>query len=92
MGLTISPNPAKKYRYTFSDGKHTDFGSKGMDDYTKPPHDKAQRARYLARHRANENWSNPRSAGSLSRHILWGDSTSIQANLSSFKSKFAGRI
>jgi len=92
MGLTISPNPAKKYRYTFSDGKHTDFGSKGMDDYTKPPHDKAQRARYLARHRANENWSNPRSAGSLSRHILWGDSTSIQANLASFKSKFAGRI
>jgi hypothetical protein len=91
MGLTISPNPAKKYRYTFSDGKHTDFGSKGMDDYTKSA-TKEQRARYLSRHRANENWNNPRTAGALSRHILWGESTSIQANLASFKSKFAGRI
>jgi hypothetical protein len=91
MGLTVSPNPAKKYRYTFSDGKHTDFGSKGMDDYTKTK-DKEQRARYLTRHRANEDWNNPRSAGSLSKHILWGDSTSIQTNLASFKRKFAGRI
>ena len=63
------------------------FGSAGMDDYTITK-DKAQRKRYLDRHRKNENWSNPESAGALSRWILWGNSTSRQENIRSFKSKF----
>ncbi len=63
------------------------FGSAGMDDYTITK-DKAQRKRYLDRHRKNENWSNPESAGALSRWILWGNSTSRQENIRSFKSRF----
>ena len=63
------------------------FGSAGMDDYTITK-DKAQRKRYLDRHRKNENWNNPESAGALSRWILWGNSTSRQENIRSFKSKF----
>jgi len=63
------------------------FGSAGKDDYTITK-DKAQRKRYLDRHRKNENWSNPESAGALSRWILWGNSTSRQENIRSFKSKF----
>jgi len=67
--------------------KTTHFGSAGMDDYTKTK-DKAQRKRYLDRHRKNENWSNPESAGALSRWILWGPSTSRQENIRSFKKRF----
>jgi len=67
--------------------KSVHFGSAGMDDYTITK-DKAQRKRYLDRHRKNENWNNPESAGALSRWILWGNSTSRQENIRSFKSKF----
>jgi hypothetical protein len=58
-----------------------------MDDYTKT-HDKDQRMRYLTRHRKNENWRDPKSAGALSRFILWGDSTSIETNLAAYKRRF----
>jgi hypothetical protein len=79
----------------FSDGRHTDFGAKQngkpMDDYTISKNTE-QRDRYIARHRKNENWNDPRSAGALSRYILWGDHTSIQANLVDYKIRFSGRI
>jgi len=67
--------------------KTISFGSAGMDDYTKTK-DKAQRKRYLDRHRKRENWSVPDTAGSLSKHILWGNSTSKQENIRMFKKKF----
>ena len=63
------------------------FGSAGMDDYTRTK-DKAQRSRYLERHRRRENWAKPDSAGALSRWILWGASTSLQENIRNFKTKF----
>jgi hypothetical protein len=91
MYLITSPNPLKKYRAVFTDGKKIDFGSRGMDDYTKTQ-DKEQRARYLTRHRENESWNNPKTAGALSRWILWGESTSLQQNLADFKRRFAGRV
>ncbi len=68
--------------------KTTHFGAKGYDDYTKTK-DKEQRARYIKRHtNKRENHNNFMSAGSLSRYILWGESTSIQANIRSFKRRF----
>jgi hypothetical protein len=91
MYLIHSPNTKKKYRAVFSDGKKVDFGAAGMDDYTKT-HDREQRQRYLTRHRGNESWNNPKTAGALSRWLLWGDSTSLQTNLADFKRRFAGRI
>ena len=87
MHLLKSPLDGKKWRAEFNDGTHTDFGSEGMDDYTKT-HDKDQRLRYLTRHRKNENWNNPKSAGALSRWILWGDHDSVEANLSAYKRRF----
>jgi len=63
------------------------FGSAGMSDYTINK-DKARRQRYLDRHRKRENWNNPMSAGSLSKWILWGESTSKQANIRAFKKRF----
>ena len=64
----------------------THFGAAGMDDYTKT-RDKAQKQRYLKRHRRNENWNNPLSAGALSRWILWNKETR-GASISDFKRRF----
>jgi hypothetical protein len=81
-----------KYEATFvpeaGRTKHTKFGATGMDDYTKT-HDKEQRARYIERHgRGRETWSDPTSAGALSRYILWGESTSMLENLRRYRSRF----
>ena len=67
--------------------KNTYFGQAGAPDYTITK-DKAQRKRYLDRHRKNENWNNPESAGALSRWILWGNSTSRRENIAAYKKRF----
>ena len=91
VSIKKSTNPKKKYMAVFTSkdrrSKTTHFGSAGMDDYTKTK-DKEQRARYLNRHRKNEDWNKYYSAGSLSRYISWGDSTSMRTNIASFKRKF----
>lgn len=95
MYLIKSPNATKKYRAIFSDNQKVDFGAAGYTDFTLSGGSKEgleRRARYLTRHRGNESWNNPRTAGALSRWILWGDSTSLQQNLADFKRKFAGKI
>lgn len=66
--------------------KVVSFGAKGMDDYTKT-HDTEQRARYLKRHSANEDWSKKDSPGALSRWILWGESTSLLKNIQNYKTR-----
>jgi len=75
--------------FTREDGrkKTTLFGSAGMDDYTIKG-DKEQRARYRDRHRKDLMTNDPTKAGYLSWHILWGDSTSFQKNLSAYKRRF----
>jgi hypothetical protein len=91
LSITASEKPEKKLKAVFeSDSGRTKtihFGAKGMDDYTITKN-KEQRERYLARHRANEQWSKPDTAGSLSRYVLWGDSTSRATNIASFKRRF----
>ena len=91
LSITPSEKPEKKLKAVFETEtgrtKTIHFGAKGMDDYTITKN-KEQRARYLQRHRANEQWSKPDTAGSLSKHILWGETTSRQQNISSFKKKF----
>ena len=85
-----STNPDKKYMATFYDGKKkvktTHFGAAGMSDYTKHK-DKARKQRYLNRHKANENWSNYMSAGSLSRYILWNKPTLTESK-ADYKKRF----
>ena len=91
--LSVSPSskPDKKFMASFETDtgrkKITHFGAKGMDDYTKT-HDKDQRARYRTRHAKDLTTGDPSRAGFLSYYILWGESTSIPANISSFKKKF----
>jgi len=68
--------------------KHTKFGATGYDDYTLT-HDAEQRNRYRARHEKDLKTGDPTKAGFLSYYILWGESTNIQRNVSSFKHKFS---
>lgn len=88
--LIKSPNPEKKWRgvFTDEDGKetHIDFGQSKATDYTLSK-DKLRRDRYLTRHRSRENWNDPKSAGALSRWILW-NTPSFERNLSHFKQRF----
>jgi len=67
--------------------KTTYFGSAGMDDYTLTK-DKEQRARYRQRHKKDLQTKDPTRAGYLSYYILWGDSTSRQENIRSYKKRF----
>ena len=92
LSVGRSKNANKKYDAKFKTPqgreKTVSFGAAGMDDYTKT-HDREQRARYLERHgRGKENWNKPDSPGALSRWILWGESTSMLANLASFRRRF----
>jgi len=84
-----SSKPDKKYMAMFNiDGKKktTHFGQAGADDYTIT-RDEEQKKRYLDRHRANENWNDPLTAGALSRWILW-NKPSITDSIASYKKRF----
>jgi len=73
VALKRSPNPKKKYRVTFEDGSHVDFGGKGYSDYTIHG-DPSRMKRYLARHgRMGETWTKNgmKTAGFWSRWLLW---------------------
>lgn len=69
--------------------KVTHFGAKGMSDFTKH-HDEARKQRYFTRHgngKGRENWSDPYSAGALSRYILWNKST-LKESIDDYKKRF----
>ena len=81
----------KKYTAKFYDAKRVKiktvhFGAAGMSDYTKHK-DEERKYRYLARHKANENWNNPMSSGALSRWFLW-NKPSLSASFNDFIKKF----
>jgi hypothetical protein len=79
-----------KYRAVFEhDGreKSTKFGASGYDDYTLT-HDKEQRDRYRMRHRKDLYSGDATSAGHLSYWILWGPSTSLRENITSYRRRF----
>jgi hypothetical protein len=89
ISITSSSRPDKKMQATFeNDGrtKTTHFGAKGMSDYTKN-HDEARKENYLKRHAATENWSDPTSAGALSRWVLWNKPT-LEASKADYKRRF----
>ena len=96
--LDVKPSTAKgkKYMAIFCPcngpskckGKKVHFGSSTSQTYLDH-HDKEKRANYLKRHKVNENWNNPTTPGALSRHLLWGDSTSLMMNIKEFREKFS---
>ncbi len=89
LSVKKSHLPDKKYDATFEhDGrkKVIPFGAKGMSDFTKH-HDEERKQRYINRHKSNEDFNNPMSAGALSRFILWEKPT-VTEGIKYFKNKF----
>jgi len=92
MKIIKSPNPLKKYRAIFDNGRHTDFGASGYFDfiqYSKQSKELAEKHKqaYIARHRVNENFNDPYSSGSLSRWILW-NLPSLSDSIIDYKKRF----
>ncbi len=85
-----STKPEKKLEAVFSlDNGRTKtvrFGQAGAPDYTKTKN-KEQRSRYITRHRKNENWNSPMTAGALSRWILW-EKPSRREAIQAYKKRF----
>ena len=85
-----SSKPEKKLMAVFSlDNGRTKtvyFGQAGAPDYTKTKN-KEQRSRYISRHRKNENWNAPMTAGALSRWVLW-EKTSRREAIQAYKKRF----
>jgi len=80
----------KKYEIVFmrDSGKTLTihFGSKTSKTYLDHK-DKDKRSAYIARHAPNEDWQSV-NAGSLSRFLLWGNSTDLETNLKEYFKRF----
>tara|TARA_R110000851_G_scaffold136186_1_gene271826 strand:- start:532 stop:822 length:291 start_codon:yes stop_codon:yes gene_type:complete len=85
-----STNPKKKHMAIFYEGdkkiKTQHFGSAGMSDFTINK-DPTRKKLYINRHKKRENWNDYKSAGALSRWILW-DKPNKQEAISNYKRKF----
>lgn len=81
MRIVKSPLSNKKYRAIFDNGKHTDFGASGYDDFTIS-HNEVKKKAYIARHKINEDWTDPYSSMMLSLcKTLYADySTTTDSN------------
>lgn len=86
--IKITPSKIKEKKYTayFDDDTKTHFGAKGYSDYTKHKDDE-RKQRYIQRHKTNENWNKPKSAGALSRYILW-NKKSLKESINDYKKRF----
>jgi hypothetical protein len=62
------------------------FGSKGSPDYTTSQNE-VKRASYIARHSANESYTDPTTPATLSRYLLWEYKTLAEA-IKQYKIRF----
>lgn len=86
-----TPNQSKAFNAVFrlDDGKEKRVKFGTSSNYVlNPDKTKKDRENYLKRHKVRENWSDPLTAGSLSKHILWGESRNLNKNITAFKKRF----
>lgn len=91
VSITVSPWKTKKWAALFEHRitqkhKTVHFGAAGMGDYTLH-RDPARLARYLVRHKTNEDWHNYLTPGALSRWILW-NKPSMSASIADYRRRF----
>lgn len=88
--FTNPPSGKKMTAIFFDDNKKKiktiNFGSAGMSDFTIHK-DEERKQRYIDRHRKNEDWNNPMTAGALSRWILWNKKSKTES-IKDFMNKF----
>ena len=87
----LKPATDKKHKYvvTLENGKtgrekNVKFGAYGMSDFTKHK-DEDRKKRYENRHKNNENWNDPTTAGFWSKNILWNKPTISESLKSTIK-------
>jgi len=88
MKIEKSNRKDKRFVATFMDGTKTHFGALGASTYVDGKRTVEERNNYIKRHAVRENFNDPKSAGSLSRWLLWGGSTSLDKNHSDFMKKY----
>ena len=102
LRIVKSSNPSKKWDAVFMvEGKEkkVSFGASGYRDNTLI-NDKSSKfylpkildrnvvkASYIRRHEKKEDWTNPLTAGALSRWLLWSRPT-LKGAIKAFKKKF----
>ncbi len=92
MKLVITKSKLKDKKYTAvfhccSGKKKTiHFGQEGSQTFVEGASEQKREA-YLKRHKVNEDWNDPMTAGALARWLLWNE-RSIQENIKNFKKKF----
>jgi hypothetical protein len=76
MNIIIKPSnkPDKKYDAIIDGKKTISFGQAGASDFTKHKNEE-RKNRYIERHKKNENWNDPTTAGFYSRWITWNKPT-----------------
>jgi hypothetical protein len=87
LEIGLSPKATKRLLIKFAEPDiEVHFGSKTGSTFIDHG-DKKKRENYLRRHSVLEDWRriNP---GSLSRYLLWGDSTDLGKNLRTFLKDF----
>lgn len=93
VSIRPSDRPEKKMMVVLETdagrSKTIHFGDKSLPDYTTHnPMEREERKRlYLARHKVNENWNDPESAGFWSRWVLWNRPT-IAASVRDVKARY----
>jgi hypothetical protein len=85
----VPPCSAKKWVAVFEDDsgetRTTHFGDSRYEDFTQH-RDPERKRSYLSRH-GREDWSDPTSAGALSRWLLWNKPT-VRGSLTDFRRRF----
>ena len=76
----------KKLACKGSNTKTVQFGQKGSSTFIDHG-DEQKKDAYIARHKVNENFQDPLTAGALSRWILWNKKT-LSASIADFKKRF----
>ncbi len=91
VNITKSTRTGKKMMAIFYDEtkkkvKTTHFGASGYESYTDHQ-DLQRKMNYLERHEKKENWNDYKSAGSLSRWILW-NKVSLNESIKDYMRRF----
>ena len=68
--ITKSKKKDKKFDAIIDGKKTISFGAKGYSDFTQHK-DPERKQRYLNRHKKNENWNDPKTAGFYATNIRW---------------------
>ena len=77
--ISRSQRSDKKYKAVIDNTKTVHFGSRGASDFTLHKSEERKQS-YINRHRKNEDWSDPKTAGFYAKNALWNKPT-IQASI-----------